>query len=95
VLVYNGLHLVVFLAFGVAAAALAALADRGQQLWYVALFFFIFISFHLEAAVQIFAAPMRAVLSDAVVWGAGIAASAAMLGYLLWRHPRVRAKQGW
>lgn len=95
VLPYNGLHLVVFLAFGIAAAALAAVADRGQQLWYVALFFFIFLSFHLEAAVQVFASPMRPMLSDAAIWGAGVAGSAAMVAYLLWQHPKIRARQAW
>ncbi|MHB1224686.1 MAG: hypothetical protein ACYC2G_11700 [Gemmatimonadaceae bacterium] len=92
---YSGLHLLVFLALGVAAAALAALAERGQQLWYVALFFFIFISFHLEGAVQSFAEPMQSVLSEAAIWGAGVAGSTAMLTYLLWRHPRIRARQAW
>lgn len=95
VLAYNGLHLVTFLAFGVVASALAAMADRGQQLWYVALFFFIFLSFHLEGAVQLFAAPMRPVLSDAAIWGAGIAGSAAMMAYLLWQHPKIRAQEAW
>jgi hypothetical protein len=95
VLAYTGLHLAVFLAFGVLTAALAALADRGRQLWFVALFFLIFVSFHLEGAVQLFAAPMRPVLSDLAIWGAGIAASAAMALYLLWVHPRIRARQSW
>lgn len=95
VLSYNGLHLLVFLAFGIVAAGLAGMADRGQQLWYVALFFFIFLSFHLEGAVQLFAAPMRPVLSDTAIWGAGIAAAAAMAAYLLWRHPKIRARQPW
>lgn len=95
VLAYNGLHLIVFLAFGMVAAALAALADQGRQLWYVALFFFLFFSFHLEGAVQLFAAPMRPVLSDFAIWGAGIAASAAMVVYLVRVHPRIRARQPW
>jgi hypothetical protein len=95
VLQYTALHLVVFVAFGVAMAALALLADRGWQLWFVVLFFFIFVSFHLGASVQAFAMPMRSALSDAAIWGAGIAASVAMALYLLWSHPRVRARQSW
>jgi hypothetical protein len=95
VLAYNGLHLIVFVAFGVLASALAALADRGWQLWFVAFFFFLFFSFHLEGAVQAFAAPVRPALSDAAIWGAGIAASAAMAAYLLWMHPQIRARQSW
>jgi hypothetical protein len=55
-------HLIVFLVFGMAAAALASLADRGWQLWFVALFFFIFITVHLYAAAQVIAARMREAL---------------------------------
>ena len=95
VLAYSGLHLLVFLAFGVVAAALSSMADRGKQLWYVALFFFIFLAFHLEGAVQLFAAPMRPVLSDGAIWSAGIAGAVAMIGYLLWQHPKIRARQAW
>lgn len=95
VFAYNGLHLAVFLVFGVLAAALAALADRGWQLWYLSLFFFIFIAFHLFAAVEALAAPMRLALPDAVVWGAGIAASLLMATYLIRVHPRMRAPQPW
>ena len=95
VLAYTGLHLAVFLAFGVLASALAALADRGWQLWFVALFFFLFFSFHLEAGVQAFAAPVQSALSDEAIWGAGIAASVAMAAYFLWVHPRIRAPQPW
>ena len=95
VLAYSGLHLLVFLAFGALAAALAALADRGSHLWYVSLFFFVFVTFHLEGVVQSFAYPMREALSAAAIWGAGFAASAAMLGFLIWRHPRIRTRQAW
>lgn len=95
VLAYNGLHLVVFLGFGILAAALAALADRGWQLWFVALFFFIFVSFHLIAAVQGLAAPMRSALSDTMVWGAGLVASVAMALYIVRGHPGMRSAQPW
>jgi hypothetical protein len=95
VLAYNGVHLMAYLAFGVVAAALASLADRGQQLWYVSLFFYLFVSFHLYGAVQAFAVPMRPALSDTAIWVAGGAASVAMAAYLLWKHPRMRARQSW
>lgn len=39
VVAYSALHLGVFIAFGLLAAELATLADRGWQLWFVALFF--------------------------------------------------------
>ena len=57
VLAYSAVHLGVFFAFGVLAAELATLADRGWQLWFVSLFFFILVSFHILAAVQGLAAP--------------------------------------
>ena len=95
VLLYNGLHLVTFLAFGVIASALARLADRGAQLWYVGLFFFIFVAFHLVGVAQGLATPMRSAISDVAVWGAGMLASGAMAAYLLWQHPRIRAGESW
>lgn len=95
VVAYSALHLAVFIVFGLLAVILAEVADRGRQLWFVALFFFIFISFHLFAAAQGIAAPMRASLPDALVWGAGMAASLTMAWYLIRSHPRMRAKQSW
>jgi hypothetical protein len=95
VFAYNGMHLLVFLAFGLAAAGLAALADKGAQLWYLATFFFLFIAFHLVAIAQTLAAPMQTVLSPAMIWSAGIAASVLMGGYLIWAHPLLRRSQPW
>lgn len=95
VFAYNGLHLVVFLIFGLAASALALMADQGKHLWYVGLFFFMFISFHLEGFVQALSYPMRQAIPDMAVWGAGIAASLAMAAYILSQHPRIRAPQPW
>lgn len=95
ILAYSVLHLIVFILFGILAAALAALADRGWQLWFVALFFFILFSFHLYAAVQGIAIPMRAALSGATIWAAGAAASLMMAWYLIRAHPRIRATQSW
>ena len=95
ILGYSVVHLAVFAVFGIAAAALASLADRGWQLWFVALFFFIFISFHLYAAVQALAAPGVGGLSGIVVWTAGFAASLLMAWYLVRSHPRLRSSQAW
>lgn len=80
---YNGTHLLVFLGLGMLGAWLAALAERGAQLWYVGLFFFIFASFHLIAAVQAAALPMQRLLSGPAIWMAGIAAAVLMGVYLL------------
>jgi hypothetical protein len=93
VLAYNGVHLIVFLALGLVGAALARLADRGAELWYVGLFFFIFVSFHLIATVQAVAYPMRSLISDAAIWIAGITAGLLMVGSLLRTHPAIRASQ--
>jgi hypothetical protein len=95
VLAYNGAHLIVFLALGIVGAALARLADRGAQLWYVGLFFFIFISFHLIATVQVVAYPMRSLINDAAIWIAGITAGLLMVGSLLRAHPAIRTSQPW
>lgn len=95
VIAYNGLHLLVFLVFGIIASALASIADRGWHLWFIALFFFIFISFHLEGFVQGFAFPMRRAIPDVALWSAGIIASLAMGAYILRQHPRMRVPQRW
>lgn len=95
VFAYNGLHLMVFIGFGMVAAALATLADRGWQLWFIALFFFIFLSFHLFAVVQGIATPLRESLSAGLVWGAGTVASILMAWYLIRVHPRLREVQQW
>ena len=95
IVTYTAVHLAVFISLGVFAAALATLADRGWQLWFVSLFFFLFVSFHLYAAVQTLGAPMRSVLPDVLVWVVGVAASLMMALYLLRVHPRLRAAQQW
>lgn len=92
---YTAVHLAVFIGLGVFAAALATLADRGWQLWFVALFFFLFVSFHLYAAVQALGAPMRSALPDVLVWVVGVAASLMMALYLVRVHPRLRTAQQW
>ena len=95
VLAYSALHLVVFLLFGMLGATLAGLADRGWQLWFVGSFFFVFVSFHLAAAVQWLASPMESAISAGAIWIAGLAATVLMGAYILWMHPRIRARQQW
>lgn len=91
VFAYSGTHLVVFIALGVLGAWLASLAERGAQLWYLGLFFFIFASFHLMAAVQVVAAPMQRELSAPAMWIAGIGAGMLMSWYLLRSYPGIAA----
>jgi hypothetical protein len=95
VLAYNGAHLLVFIVLGIIGAALATLADRGNQLWYLSTFFFVFVSFHAIGAVQAMSAGMRANLSDTTIWVGGIVAGVLMGGYLMWVHPRMRQPQRW
>jgi hypothetical protein len=95
VLSYNGLHLLAFLALGMLTSWLAAQADRGAQLWYVGLFVFILVSFHLMGAVQLAAEPVRVAIPVYGVWVAGLAASVTMATCILATHPRIRTPQPW
>lgn len=95
VFAFNGAHLFAFLLFGVVGSALATLADRGMQLWYVATFFFIFVGFHLIAMAQALAMPVRSMVPDVAVWLAGIGASILMGWYLFRVHPRMHEPQPW
>lgn len=93
VLAFNGVHLIVFLAFGGLTAWLASLAERGPQFWYIAVIAFVFVFIHVVGAMVWFSAP----LSDSTpAWVVGVAtllAAAAMSAYLWWAHPRLHAGQ--
>ena len=95
VLAFNGLHLATFLVFGVIGAWLAELADRGDQLWYLSLMFWMLVALHMIGAAQMLAVPLENVISAAAIWIAGIAASVAMAVFLLSEHPMLRKAQSW
>lgn len=95
VFAFNGLHLLTFLGFGIIGAWLVSLANKGEQLWYLSLFFWMFVAVHMIGAAQVFAIPLGEILSAAAVWGAGIAASIAMGVYLFRANPALRASQSW
>ncbi len=95
VLAYNGAHLLAFLALGVIGAALAVLADRGRQLWYLSAFFYIFVAFHSIGFVQAMSEEMRAALPSTTIWIGGIVAALAMGLYLVRAHPKMRRAQSW
>lgn len=95
VIAYNGAHLLVFLLLGIIGSVLAAVADRGRQLWYVGSFFFIFVGFHAIGALQAMAEGVRASISARMIWVAGVAAAIAMGAYLLRVHPAMRRPQRW
>jgi hypothetical protein len=95
VMSYTIVHVAVLFVFGFVAAVLAQLAERGAQLWYVALFLMLFVGFHLFAAVQALSLPAIASISQPMIWLAGVAASMAMSWYLLRSHPLIRRAQPW
>lgn len=96
VFAYNGFHLLAFALFGVIGAWLARVSDRGYTLWYPALFFFVFVGFHMAGAVQLMAMPLQAALPPVQVWIAGILAAAVMAFSFLRLHPELRNQLvGW
>lgn len=96
VFAYNGVHLMAFLVLGMAGSWLAAVAEKGAMLWYPALFFFIFVAFHMIGGVQLLAEPVRAAVPMVSVWLAGALATMVMGAYLLRVHPHlVDLLRGW
>ena len=98
------LYNVVFQDYGRALAApagsperirLAELADRGEQLWYLSLMFWMLVALHMIGAAQMLAVPLEHVISAAAIWIAGIAASVGMAGFLLSEHPMLRKAKSW
>ena len=92
VFAYNGTHLIVFLALGIIGSWLAAIADRGWQLWYLAALFFMFVAFHIFGFIQLLALPLRESFSDLMLWVSGLAATAVMATYFIASHPTLRAQ---
>jgi uncharacterized membrane protein (UPF0136 family) len=92
VISYNAAHLIVFLIFGMVVAWLGYLSERGPQLWYLGLCFFLLVTFHLLAAMLIFTQPVRAAMPMWTVIGATFLAALAMGAYVLVAHPRLRYK---
>jgi hypothetical protein len=87
VLAYNAAHMVAFLALGMGASWLVAVAERYPTAQYLVLFVLIFVAFHVFAALGFFAQPL---LGAAGWWqvGAGTVAAALLMGWYLWRgHP--------
>ena len=88
VFAYNGLHLLLFLAFGVTAAWLVEEAERHPPFWYLVFFAFLFGFFFDVALVTLFTIPLAA---EAVPWGtivaANLTAGIGMAAYLGRRHP--------
>lgn len=92
VLVYNGLHLVVFLAVGLIAAWLVAELERYPQLWYFGLFLVVFVFFHITGFVLAFVAPVSDSVSMGSALGVGVAAVVTMGLYLIKANPGLSAR---
>ncbi len=87
--VYNGLHLIVFLTAGIVAGWMVHQGEEHPVLWYPLLFLAIFVFFHLFGAVAAFAAPVGEAIPVWTVLAAGLAAMAAMVGWLWRSRPRL------
>ena len=85
--VYNGLHLIVFLAAGIVAGWMVHQSEEHPALWYPLLFLAIFVFFHLFGAVAAFAAPVGDAIPVWTVLVAGLAAMTAMVWWLWRSHP--------
>ena len=94
IIAYNGTHLLVFLALGMIAAWLASSAERGPQLWYLGLVALLIVLFHVLAVMFVITRPVRAVMPMWMITGATLAATIAVVAYLLVVHPRLRSTLG-
>lgn len=88
VFAYNGVHLLLFLAFGFVASWLVEEAERHPVFWYLIFFAFLWGMFYNVALVVLFTLP---VAEAAVPWGTIVAANLfagiGMAAYLGRRHP--------
>lgn len=90
VLAYNMVHMLVFLALGVFASAMAALGERYPAARYAVLFAFIFVIGHVYAALLVFAHPMLNAPAWWEIGAATVAAAAVMASVLLALYPAMR-----
>jgi membrane protein YdbS with pleckstrin-like domain len=79
---------------GVLAAWLAYFSERGPELWYLGLVFFIFVVFHVLAVMLAVTRQVRAVMPMWTITGATLVAAVAMATFLLLVHPRLRRVLG-
>jgi hypothetical protein len=91
VLVYNGLHLIVFLALGLAGAWLLFESELHPVIWYPALVLYLVAFFHLVGFVLVLSAPAGQWIPAWAVVGASAAAGLSMVGYLLAARPEALA----
>jgi hypothetical protein len=91
VLLYNGAHLLACLAVGVLAAVVVTRAERNPAAFAPA-FLLLLAAYAATLALLLLAtAPISAALPAWSIISANVLAFSAMTGFLVWRHPRLRA----
>lgn len=90
VFAYNGLHLLLFLGFGMAAVWLVEEAERHPLFWYLAFFAFLLGFWYDVALMTLFTLPLPAgEVSLGTIVAANLAAGVAMGAYLVRAHPGI------
>jgi hypothetical protein len=92
VLLYNGAHLLACLALGVLAAVVVARAERNPAAFAPA---FVLLLGAFAAALSLLLAVTTPISEALPAWSiisANVLAFSAMTGFLVWRHPRLRAQ---
>jgi hypothetical protein len=87
----NALHLLVFFAFGAAAAWTSYAAGRLPQAWYPLAVAFLFVLVHLLMITAVLGESARGALPLAVVLVASVLATAGMVAYLVRARPELVA----
>jgi hypothetical protein len=94
ILAYASVHLLTLAGFGLLASYLMRSSEERPFLWFGALLTFVFVAWHLAAAVLILLGPVRGCISLWWVVGASFAGALAMARYLWRAHPRLRERLG-
>ncbi|HEX6104686.1 MAG TPA: hypothetical protein VFZ26_03835 [Gemmatimonadales bacterium] len=89
-LAYTSMHLVALTGMGIVGSWLVHASEEHPGLWFGALMAFVFVAWHLSAAVLGFMGPVQGCVSLWPVTVAGFAGALAMAGYLWRGHPRLR-----
>ena len=87
--VYNGLHLVIFLAMGIFASWLVTMAERHPEIWYLVFSLALFALLHVFGAVAAFSAPVLEVVPLWTVLAASLLSAGSMTAWLWACHPRL------
>ena len=90
VLAFNGLHMIVCLGFGLLAAWLTRLSERGEPFLYVAMILYVMFAFHMFGALLGMTEPLRASIPVWALFVSGLLCSGVIALYLLRIHPEAR-----